>query len=290
MTNNNSVCVIGGDTRQLYAAEYLKNSGFDVKIFACEHGRTNNRIIPCNSLIDAFSAKTILLPLPVSKNPGLLNTPLSSEEILLKEIADKVTDKHLVFLGMGQPTFIKQLKAKTDSVFDYFKNEEFILKNAKLTAEGIVAVMFDRLPISVVGLKTAITGYGRIGSFTAEMLSKLGADVTVFARNSFQLTKASLSGIKAVNIAKINSFSECFDCIINTIPAQIFDETFIKQTKENCLLIETASAPYGFNFDLCDKYKKSLVKAFSLPGKTVPGSAGIVIGETIENYLREVIK
>lgn len=288
MSDIKTISVIGGDTRQLYAAEYLHKSGFEVKIFACEHGKINKAVKKCESLAESLNSEAILLPLPVSKNPGVLNTPLSSWEIPLREIADTVKQNQLVFLGMGQPTFYKQLKARTDFVFDYYKNEEFILKNAKLTAEGIVSIIFDKLPVSVVGLKTAITGFGRIGAFTAELLNLLGADVTVFARNPLQLTKASLKGSKAYSLSQLNSLANYFDCLVNTVPSRIIDEDFIKNTKENCLLIESASAPYGINFEACDKHKRNLVKAFSLPGKTVPKSAGIVIGETIENCIKEV--
>ncbi len=290
MIKNNSISVIGGDTRQLYAAHYLISSGFDVKIYACEHGKFKNDINLAENLTEALNAQTILLPLPVSKNAGLLNTPLSSREIMLKEITDAISEEQLIYLGMGQQSLIKHLKAKTDFVFDYFKNEEFILKNAKLTAEGIVSIIFERLPVSVVGLKTAITGFGRIGAFTADILNKLGADVTVFARNPLQLTKAVLQGTKALNLTQLNAPANNFECIINTIPARVINEEFVKNSDADCLFIEAASAPYGINFESCDKYNRNLVKAFSLPGKTVPKSAGIVIGQTIENHLLEVKK
>ena len=91
MSNINTISVIGGDTRQLYAADYLNKSGFNVKIFACEHGKIKKNISICVSLTEALKSDAILLPLPVSKNTGLLNTPLSSREIMLKDITEGVT-------------------------------------------------------------------------------------------------------------------------------------------------------------------------------------------------------
>ena len=60
----------------------------------------------------------------------------------------------------------------------------------------------------------------------------------------------------------------------------------IKNSKEDALFIESASAPYGIDFEACAKYNRNLVKAFSLPGKTSPKSAGLIIAKTVEEYIR----
>ena len=288
MLKKPSISVIGGDTRQLYAAEYLHKEGYTVRLFACEHGKLPLKIKPSNSLKEALDSEVIILPLPVSKSAGLLNTPLSSDEYLLKDITEDITNKNFIYLGMAQQSLIKQISAKTDNVFDYYKDETLILKNAQLTSEGIISILLEKLPVSITGLRVAITGFGRIGFFTADLLNKLGAEVTVFARNNQQLTKAELLRNNAKHLSLLENFTNYFDCLINTIPYNIISEDFIKNVSSECLLIETASAPYGFDFNSCDKYNKRVIKAFSLPGKTVPKSAGIAIAQTIDNHLKEV--
>ena len=287
---NNNIAILGGDSRQLYAAEYLRDKGYKVNIFACEHGK-NPENTACSSNIDeAMSSDIIILPLPVSKNGNLLNAPLASAEIRLKDIVDRISDSHLVFYGMGSQGFTRNVQARAGYSCDYFNIEELIYKNALLTSEGIISIILEKLPTTVYGMKAAITGYGRIGMFTAQKLIALGADVTVFARNELQLLKASLSGAKAKNINNLSEMSCNFDVIVNTVPSQVIDKTAVRLSRSHCVFIEAASAPYGIDSDACALFGRSLIKAFSLPGKIAPKSAGIIIGETIFGRLSEVKK
>ncbi len=285
---NKSITVTGGDSRQLYMSGYLKEKGYDVKIFACEHGIYPAGVKGCDSIEEAMSSEIIILPLPVSKNGNTLSTPLSSKEIRLKEITDRINDSHFVFYGMGSTSFSRNVQSKAFYSCDYFNIERLIYKNAMLTSEGIISIVLDKLPLTVFGLKAAVTGYGRIGAFTAEKLMKLGADVTVFAREELQLLRASMTGVKAYKISSVAESADKFDVIINTVPSLVVDKKAIENSNKSCVFIETASAPYGIDFDACALYGRTLIKAFSLPGKTAPKSAGIIIGETIDNQLREV--
>lgn len=285
---NKTLTVIGGDSRQLYMSGYLKEKGYDVRIFACEHGKYPDGIKACDDIDDAFTSEIIILPLPVSKNGYSLNTPLSSEDLRLKDITDRINENHCVFYGMGATGFCKNVQARALFSCDYFSIEALIYKNAMLTAEGILSIVLDKLPVTVSGLKAAIAGYGRIGTFTADKLMMLGADVTVFARDDMQRLKAELSGAKAYEICRINDFADSFDVLINTVPSPVIDRRFIGSSKNDCVFIEAASAPYGIDADACSLYGRTLIKAFSLPGKTAPKSAGIIIGEAIESKLREV--
>ncbi len=285
---NNKISMIGGDSRQLYAAGYLIEKGYEINVFAAEHGLLPEGAKKSDSLTQAMKSEIILLPLPVSKNGNLLNTPLSSAEIRLRDITDEIKDHHKIFYGMGNLAFTKQVDAKAKFSCDYFTIESLIYKNALLTSEGIISIILDKLPVTVFGLKTAVTGFGRIGYFTTEKLLKLGADVTVFARNELQLIKAETLGAKAHKISEINNYIADFDCIINTVPADIINKEHIQKSKKDCIFIESASAPYGIDSNSCSEYGRTLIKAFSLPGKTAPKSAGIIIGETIDACLKEV--
>ncbi len=284
MTNKN-ICVIGGDSRQLYAAKHLADNGYNVSIFACELGRLPSNIQKPDKLSDCFINEYIILPLPVTKNNKLLNTPLSSEAVNIKDIIELTTDRNCIFAGMCPESISKQLSAKARKLSDYFTIEELTIKNALLTAEGILSIILEKMPISVFGMKVAVCGYGRIGSFVSSMLKSLGADVTVFARNHDQLTKAELKGLKTAEINTISNKIYVNDCVINTVPAPVINENAIKQLKEDCLLIESASAPYGIDFSACEKYNVNLVKAFSLPGKKNPKSAGIIIADILRRNI-----
>lgn len=288
MNNINTFSVIGGDSRLIYAAEYLQKLGSDVSLFANEHGRIPEGISTCKSLSEALESDVIILPLPLSKNSKYLNSPLSSQIITLKELTDSVTEKNIIFLGMGSPSVTKQLSAKALSVYDYFTIETLTYKNALLTAEGLLGIILEKLPVSVNGMKIGVAGYGRIGALLCDMLNKLGADVTVFARNEVQRLKAELTGCKAEHTDNIRKRISDFACIVNTVPCRLIDDSIISASSKDCVFIEAASAPYGIDAEGCIKNNRALIKAFSLPGKTAPVTAGKIIGETVINCLKEV--
>lgn len=288
MITNRNISIIGGDSRLVYAAEYLAKNNNTVEIYGCDHYDFTNNLKNNNLLNEAFRNQIILLPLPVSKNGKSLNSPLSSNEIALSEIINSLSDKHYVFLGMGQPSFIKQVVAKTPNICDYFSIETFTYKNAGLTAEGILSIIIEKLPISLYKLKVGISGFGRIGEMLTKLLVSAGAEVSVFARNDEQRLKAEYSGAKSYTIQELPNEISKLDCFVNTVPKQIILENTIINSQKDCLFIETASFPYGISFDDCIKYNRRLIKAFSLPGKISPKTAGLIIAETISDYLQEV--
>lgn len=290
MSNKPTLSVIGGDSRQLYAAEHFINMGYKTKLFNCELENITDKTHYCKNLKEATESEIIILPLPVTKNNRIINAPLSDDNITISELTAYLNDKHQIFLGMAPKAVFRQIKAAAGFVYDYYTDESLISKNALLTAEGLISIIANKIPLTINGLKVAITGYGRIAGYTASLLKNMNAEVFIFARNKVQITKAKLSGFKAYSIESLHSLIQNFDCIINTVPAQIINENIIKKSKKDCLIIESASTPYGIDFDACTNSQRNLIKAFSLPGKTSPKSAGIIIAETVNEILKEGIK
>lgn len=285
---SDSISIIGGDSRQLYAAEYLINRGYKVSIFACEHGKFPEKAKRCTDIENAMNNEIIILPLPVTKNGSILNAPLSANEIKIKDITDRINEGHTVFYGMGSISLSRHIQAKSRRSIDYYNIEQLIYKNALLTAEGLISIILDKIPTTLFGMNIAVTGYGRISFFVADKLHKLGAKVSIFARNELQLVKAESMGYSTYQLKEISKKIAAYDCLINTIPYPVIDRYCINNSKKDCVFIEAASAPYGIDADACSDAERILIKAFSLPGKTAPKSAGIIIGETIDSVLKGV--
>lgn len=288
MSTAKNISVIGGDTRQIYTALYLSEKKHNVSIFGFEYSTKANLLKGCSSLAEAMKNEIIILPLPVTKNKRILNTAFAKENILLEDIIKLTNESHKIFLGMAAKNIFREFNGKGATCEDYFENEEFTLKNALLTSEGIISVLLEKIPSTIFGMNIAITGYGRIAEYTAQKLKLLGGNVSIFARNPVALTKAENSGLTAHRIKELIYFANSFDCIINTVPALIITDEIIKQTKSDVLLIETASAPYGIDFAAAESFERNVHKAFSLPGKTAPKTAGIIIAQTIEQMTEEV--
>jgi dipicolinate synthase subunit A len=122
---------------------------------------------------------------------------------------------------------------------------------------------------------------------TTTLLTSLSCGVAVFARNPSQREDAAIKGCKAYPISKLSSLAGEFDIIINTIPNHIFTQEIIKNINANCKIIELASAPYGMDFELMRKNGIDVIKAFGLPGKYTPKTAGEIIGKKIETHLQK---
>lgn len=289
MELNRTVTVLGGDTRQIYAALRLKELGYSVCIYGFEEFSRPIPLKSVSTLDKAMASEIIVLPLPVTRNNKTLNASFSEREILLKDITALLCDGKTVLFGMGSEAFHRELNGTGAACYDYFGCEELTVKNALLTAEALVGIVIEKLPLSVAGMKIAVTGYGRVGYFTAKLFKALGAEVTVWARNSVQLAKAQTAGLKAENIREIKNGISNADCIINTVPSVVIDKAVIEKTKKDCLIIEAASAPCGIDFDACRELDRTLVKAFSLPGKTSPKTAGIYIADTVNDIVKEVL-
>ena len=129
--------------------------------------------------------------------------------------------------------------------------------------------------------KYAITGYGRVAKETASVLTALSCNVTIFARNELQRNEAIKNGCNAEPLTELPCLINNFDFIINTVPSQMFDDLTFKNMNKDSKIMELASAPYGLDFNKAREYGVDVIKAFGLPGKYTPKTAGEIIGKRI---------
>lgn len=269
--------VLGGDVRQLYLSRFLNKKGFKVKNFALgeKHG----------DLYDAVKdANYVVLPLPLSRDGVYLNAPLTEDRILLSEIYSVIPEKTKVFAGMIRENEEKLMRSRNFDYYDYYKSEKLILKNAVVTAEGIIQTIMEETPVTVSDSSFGITGYGRVSKLLAKNLKSLGGVVTIVARNPNDRLWAETEGYNAVPFNELSKIADSFDCFINTVPSNVISGEIMRRYKKECLLIETASAPGGFSEITGEKPR--LINTGSLPGKTSPKTAGEIIGLVILELLK----
>ncbi|MGN1418471.1 MAG: NAD(P)-dependent oxidoreductase, partial [Acutalibacteraceae bacterium] len=137
--------------------------------------------------------------------------------------------------------------------------------------------------------KILITGFGRVGKACARVLSGIGTDVYIAARNPSQRSEAVCMGYKAVDISEISRIIYIFDFIINTVPAQIFTIKNIMTMRERAVYIELASKPFGALEADFESEKKRYILASSLPGRFYPNSCAEAIYKTINDYMGKEI-
>ncbi len=298
MKNIPKIAVLGGDMRQYAVAKELRNR--ELNIYTHGLGVSSPELFPfknCDTMSEAAEeADAVILPLPASTDGSLLNCPAlkSSERISLECIIGAMKERSYLFGGRIPQNIALKAELGGIKVKDYFLSEKLQIKNAYITAEAALSIAMNSLDRCIRGSRLAVTGTGRISRLLCELLLKLGASVTVAARNADALTYFELMGCKTVVIdckAEHSWYEELFsgyNIIFNTVPAWLFDREFLLKADKKMLIIELASAPGGVDICAARELSSNVLWGASLPGKYAPYGAGEIIAECICEDFREV--
>lgn len=296
MYNNIKIGLLGGDLRQVALARRLASLGFETAVWGM--GICSSEIgsaVKCVDYSDAIRGSlAVILPLPASADGVRLNCPLSEDksELRLTKIMELAGNKVIVLAGKADKALIDLAAEHKTKLIDYFESEELQIKNALPTAEGAIEIAMRELPITIMGSRCAVLGYGRVAKTVSGALTALGADVTVAARKKSDLAWAELDRCHPVNIQKfLNSGSyhgeNKFDVIFNTVPAMIIDGESLKNISTDTLIIDLAASPGGVDIKAAKETGHKVIWALSLPGKTSPYTAGKIICDTVIDILEK---
>ncbi len=291
MKNKPKIAVLGGDLRQYAVAKELvkKNASVYASGLCVECGDDGNLKINDDILQTVELSQAVILPLPATTDGNLLNCPTVkvTERVSLDEIVEHMQPNTVLLGGrIPQNTVIKAL-AKGITAEDYFLSEKLQIKNAYITAEAAISIAMNSLDKCIKDSCFAITGSGRIARFLAELLIKLGAKVTVAARNGDNLVYFELIGCKTVRLNGRwqEEFTKGYDVIFNTVPSWLFGRDFLEKVDEKMLILELASAPGGIDICAARELSSNVRWGSSLPGKYAPYSAGVLIAECVLELL-----
>lgn len=279
--------VLGGDLRQEKLAGLLHEDGHRVHTYALEDVELPGGVTRADSLEEARYADCVVLPLPVSGEGNMLNSPMSPAAHPLEEIFSALEGGQFLCGGRVDPATQGLAQRFGLTIHDYFQREELAVANAVPTAEGAVQIALEELGVTLHRARVLVLGYGRVGRLTAHRMAALGADVTVAARRCDALAWAEAYGHAALRMSQLPGRLGVYDLVVNTIPQQVLDRTLLGELKEGCLVIDLASKPGGVDFQGAAELGVRCVWALSLPGKVAPISAGAAIRDTIYNMLRE---
>lgn len=271
------IAVFGGDKRMLFAAKAFADCGHEVLLTGYDSLVSLCEIRVCTVQQAAEECDVAVLPVrPVAD--GNLFAPFSQHPISISGLMP-LFGKKPVFCGgseMLKPYF-------TGDIYDYTDDELFTLRNAELTAEGALELILREYEGAVCGTEILVTGYGRIGKVLARYLSMMGADVTVSARKASDRDQITANGMTAADYPELD-WSR-YQVIVNTVPAEVIGKEAIAKTRDDVFIIDLASMPGGVDFSAAKDREITCIHALSLPGKTAPLTAGIIIKDTIMNLL-----
>ena len=285
--NDIKIGVIGGDQRQLVMAGELAKLGIENAVYAFDKYEGNfHEVTRCTSLKNTVKdSAAVILPMPYSLDNISLNCPFGSEDIALKELFSMFKPGQIIAGGCFNDTAYSL--NKNIKMYDYYEREELTVANAIPTAEGAVAIAITELPFTLHGTDVLITGFGRVAKVLAHTLKSMGAKVTVAARKLEDFAWMNVYGYNAVHISDLADAVECYPLIFNTVPEIIFTRQILEHAVSDVLIIDLASKSGGVDMKAAKELDINIIHALSLPGKTAPVTAGIIIKDSIVNILRD---
>ena len=261
------ITVFCTDKRFDYAADHLSR-----------HGIGADRYAPGAAL-----CPILLLPVPASRDGiAVAGFPDLSLSALLS------AKPRLILGGNLSGEFTAAARRAGIAVRDYMNAEEFVLKNAYLTAQATLGILLTESSVAPRENPTAIIGFGRIGKFLCRELLSLGCPVTVYARNPRDRTMARLVGARACDTAALGTAGALSDfrTVVNTVPARLLSAA-VAALRPGSLLLELASGEDNLPIPAPGS-GVAFRRANGLPGRVFPESAGLALGETALNLIREV--
>jgi dipicolinate synthase subunit A len=168
--------------------------------------------------------------------------------------------------GMDGIIVQNDIKACAQGIVDLLQDERYLALNARITAHCAVKVALQQLPVILDSCETLVIGWGRIGKCLAQLLQRMGANVTVCARKAADRSMLAALGYQVQDTQTVDL--SAYRIIFNTVPTMLFPSC-----PGNGLKIDLASQlGLGSN---------DVIWARGLPGKDAPESSGTLIAETL---------
>lgn len=197
-----------------------------------------------------------------------------------------VLTKRRMFDGISDRNIFYGVCAGAPCGKSYMENENYVYRNAILTAEGAAVLLEETVPYSLFGAKILIIGYGRIGRALHSILAGFGSRVTVCSRSRESAAAALFSGAGHMGFEALKK-SNAFDIIINTVPHIVLTKAELSALKKDAVILDLASFPGGVDTLVADSLGLTLIQGGGMPAKYTPETAGFIIADTVCDMIKE---
>lgn len=268
-----SILIMGGDKRQLALADMLKSKGHSVGMQGFD------RLGLADEPME--SPGYIFLPVPYRNPDGSIKAPYSEKRLELTGIVSRYPQSIYLLGGYdasARDTFGGQIRH-----VDLMTNEAYQIKNALLTAQGVVCAFLQTSETALCDLNCVVVGYGRISKFLCRLLNAHRAQVTATARKDSDLVLIESEGMNAAHTKHLSRILPEADVIFNTVPYHVFGEEELKSVRPGAALLELASPPYGTDLKLAEELGVNVRVEQGLPGRYFPVSAARAILRVFES-------
>lgn len=272
-----NIVFIGGDARMTASCAYLKEAGYEAKLFT-DHARTPFTFDDLFENIE--NADFVVLPSPLKLKDGYIDgVDYAPLEILFGHLKN-----HAVILSPTLPNI--QLREDIKIVC-YADNEDYLIENAYLTAEGMLGHLLLNYKKCLKDRNVVIIGYGRLAKALLKLLREFTNNIKLVLRRRELINELKNDGICAVGFDSLVSALSEAEIVINTVPKTLVDEVILKNSPRNITFYELASYPGGIDISAAEKLGISVESLPSLPGKCAPESAGESIARSLIKYFEK---
>ena len=158
--------------------------------------------------------------------------------------------------------------------------DEFVKENSILTAEGLIGYLINHRIYPLYNTHVLVLGYGKCGKAIVECLKGFQMNLNIFSKN----LEENLYNIQVYSCLDDIDFSK-IDIVLNTIPEVIINDKYIDQLKDNVMIVDIASFPYGIDHHYALKKGMNSIILPSIPNKYAYKYAGQMIFNKIRERL-----
>lgn len=266
------ITIVGGDARMPYTAAALMGMGHQTALCAYRDTPFSPSMLSV--------AEAVLLPLPLSRDGVHLNAPTTEIATPLSEMARMLPEGVPLLCGHADDTL--RAIAGDRPILAYGQDEEYLRKNAYITAEGAIAMLMAELSSALADTPCLILGAGRLASALSDLLFGLHAPTTVLARRQNILLGG---GLTPLPLDELPELCDKFSVILNTVPAKLLSRAVLERITPGTLILELSSAPRVVDAEEAGRRGIELLAAPGLPGRYAPKSAGQAIADTVAALL-----
>jgi len=253
--------IVGGDARFAYLTRLLCACGHDAR--AVNGAKCDVPGVPAAEEGELAQARTVIM-----------NWPCPGGAEILERLPPGV---RVLFCGPGAPENVPEYL----KYVDIWKDERLQLENAWLTAEGAVCAAMNAGASALKDCHCLVIGWGRIGKALTELLTGVGARVTVASRTERGRSGAAERGAETASTYRLAEAVRGKQIIFSTPPQRVLGENELRYAEPDAMVIDLSSAPYGVDLDAARGMRLRAWREPKLPGRYCPFSAARALMQAV---------
>lgn len=258
-----AISILPSDERMEYLAGYISKKGGKI----------------CHSYAEIDDSGYIICGVPFSKDGVLLNTSLDPH-LPIDSFLGMLNSSHTIVGGNLPREVISYCTTHSIRYYDVLSSDDLSVKNARLTAEGLLIPLLSETSFSICDFKTLITGFGKCGKEIADILSVFTDEIYIYDTDQKAIKSAKSRGFITISKKEIHEKYNLFheiNTMINTVPDNPFTENTWRRLPEDCIIFNIASVPLQPPVP----FTHPVISCPGIPGNYAPKTAGTLIAKEI---------